>query len=64
MIYKYFFRIYKQLYEHSWKLEKLKISRKISAQQASCFPTISRFCNYTRVQITVHPHGKCFIFLK
>ena len=49
---KHFFRIDIQLYQHSWKLEKLEIVVFL------VFP-IS-----TRVDITVYQHGKCFIFLK
>ena len=36
---------YMQLYQHSWKLEKLEIMWKHSAFRASCFHTISRFPN-------------------
>ena len=43
---KYFFRIDIQLYQHSWKLEKLEIVWKHSALRASCFHTISRFSNF------------------
>ena len=43
---KHFFRIDIQLYQHSWKLEKLKIVWKHSALRASCFHTISRFSNF------------------
>jgi hypothetical protein len=39
------------------------ISNCISALRASCFHTISRFPNSTRVDITVYQHGKCFIFV-
>ena len=56
---KHFFRIDIQLYQHSWKLEKLEleVGRRVSTQFL-VFP-IS-----TRVDITVYQHGKCFIFLK
>ena len=60
---KHFFRIGIQLYQHSWKLEKLEIVWKHSALRASCFHTISRFPNSTRVDVTVYQHGKCFIYL-
>ena len=43
---KHFFRIDLQLYQHSWKLEKLEIVWKHSALRASCFHTISRFSNF------------------
>ena len=43
---KHFFRIDIQLYQHSWKLEKLEIVWKHSALRASCFHTISRFSNF------------------
>ena len=43
---KHFFRIDIQLYQHSWKLEKLEIVWKHSALLASCFHTISRFSNF------------------
>ena len=43
---KHFFRIDVQLYQHSWKLEKLEIVWKHSALRASCFHTISRFSNF------------------
>ena len=43
---KHFFRIEIQLYQHSWKLEKLEIVWKHSALRASCFHTISRFSNF------------------
>ena len=43
---KHFFRIDKQLYQHSWKLEKLEIVQKHSALRTSCFHTISRFSNF------------------
>ena len=42
---KHFFRIDIQLYQRSWKLEKLEIVWKHSALRASCFHTISRFSN-------------------
>ena len=42
----HFFRIDIQLYQHSWKLEKLEIVWKHSALRASCFHTISRFSNF------------------
>ena len=43
---KHFFRIDIQLYQHSWKLEKLEMVWKHSALRASCFQTISRFSNF------------------
>ena len=43
---KHFFCIDIQLYQHSWKLEKLEIVWKHSALRASCFHTISRFSNF------------------
>ena len=43
---KHFFRIDIQLYQHSWKLEKLEIVWKHSGLRASCFHTISRFSNF------------------
>ena len=43
---KHFSRIDIQLYQHSWKLEKLEIVWKHSALRASCFHTISRFSNF------------------
>ena len=43
---KHFFRIDIQLYQHSWKLEKLDIVWKHSALRASGFHTISRFSNF------------------
>ena len=43
---KHFFRIDIQLYQHSWKLEKLEIVWKHSALRPSCFHTISRFSNF------------------
>ena len=43
---KHFFRIDIQLYQHSWKLEKLEIVWKHSALWASCFHTISSFSNF------------------
>ena len=43
---KHFFRIDIQLYQHSWKLEKLEIVWKHSALRASCFHIISRFSNF------------------
>ena len=62
---KHFFRIDIQLYQHSWKLEKLEIVWKHSALRASYFHTITRFSNFhSCFDITVYQHGKCFIFLK
>ena len=43
---KHFFRVDVQLYQHSWKLEKLEIVWKHSALRASCFHKISRFSNF------------------
>ena len=43
---KHFFCIDTQLYQHSWKLEKLEIVWKHSTLRASCFLTISRFSNF------------------
>ena len=43
---KHFFRIDIQLYQHSWKLEKLEIVWKHSALRASCFYTIFHFSNF------------------
>ena len=53
---KHFFRIDIQLYQHSWKLEKLETVWKHSTLRASCFHTISRFSNFHSCW--------CFIFLK
>ena len=54
--YKTFFRIDMQLYQHSLKFEKLEI-----VSNTTLFPA---FRIFTRVNITVYQHGKCFVFLK
>ena len=43
---KHFIHIDIQLYQHSWKLEKIKIVWKHSALRASCFHTISCYSNF------------------
>ena len=63
---KHFFRIDTQLYQHSWKLEKLKIVWKHSALRASCLHTISHFSNFHSCWyncISTLP-WKCFIYFK
>ena len=62
---KHFSRIDIQLYQHSWKLEKLEIVWKHSALRASCFHTISRFSNFHECWYNcISIREKCFIFLK
>ena len=66
---KHFFRIDIQLYQHSWKLEKLEIVWKHSVENTPpCGRRVSTqflvFPISTRVDITVYQHGKFFIFFK
>ena len=45
-IFKKYFRVDIQLYQHEWKLEKREIVWKHDARRAECFHTISSFSNF------------------
>ena len=61
---KHFFHIDIQLYQHSWKLEKLKLCENTPPCRRRVSTQFLVFPISTRVDITVYQHGKCFIFLK
>ena len=62
---KHFIRVDIQLYQHSWKLEKLeKLYEKTPPSGRRVSTLFLVFPISTRVDITVYQHGKCFIFVK